>query len=842
MSKTPVTSAIDRSDNRGSMALLLVIAGAIVGVGAAAALLAADQVRLLVGGLLALLAFIGVFALFGFAIGAFTTSRRGVRSDLTKTIVDSSREAIVVTEGDGRIAYANEAYVELSGATSPQLIKPAERLFSGAADVSEAIYRLAQAAREGRRASEELRVSGLAAGPAEAIWYRIRVRPVERPSGRSATLWAISDVTRDRERHENVFQELQQAIDYLDHAPVGFLSIEADGAVAHINATLAGWLDHDLASFAPGSLKISDIVAGDGTALLSGVRGTPGEVRTDSFEVDLKRRGGRTLPAQVLHAVAFGSDGSPGPSRTVVLRRGGDATGTGAGGDELRFARFFHATPMAIATVTEGGEVVRHNAAFARLMGGASADAEGRRSILSAVSDRDRDRLRGAIAAAAAGRVDVAPVDATLQGDRNARLFLSVMDEATDEGEAAVIYALETTEQRALEAQFAQAQKMQAVGQLAGGIAHDFNNMLQAIIGYSDLLLANHRPTDPSFPDIMQIKQNATRAAGLVRQLLAFSRRQTLRPRILALGETLADFSNLCRRLIGERIEFDLRHGRDLWPVKADVNQFEQVIMNLVVNARDAMPNGGKLSIRTSNAHAAEIDAVRNKGMPQADHVLIEVEDTGSGIPPDIIEKIFDPFFTTKDVGKGTGLGLSTVYGIVKQTGGFVYADSAVGTGTTFRIYLPRATPEEEAEEAAQTVAPEPPANPRQRQPDLTGQGTVLLVEDEEAVRRFAERALVQRGYRVLTAGSGLEGLEVANAHDGAIDLILSDVVMPEMDGPSMLKELRKSRPDARVVFMSGHAEDAFEKSLDADVKFSFIAKPFTLKDLAEAVKKAIAA
>ena len=276
--------------------------------------------------------------------------------------------------------------------------------------------------------------------------------------------------------------------------------------------------------------------------------------------------------------------------------------------------------------------------------------------------------------------------------------------------------------------------------------------------------------------------------------------------------------------------------------MKADVNQFEQVIMNLVVNARDAMPNGGKLSIRTSNVKGEDIDTVRNEGMTKSDHVLIEVEDTGAGIPPDVKEKIFDPFFTTKEVGKGTGLGLSTVYGIVKQTGGFIYVDSAVGEGTTFRIYLPRATEEDVAEETGAPAASSSAAGaPKPRAPDLTGQGTILLVEDEEAVRRFAERALTRHGYRVLMAQNGAEGLEVANAHEGAIDLILSDVVMPEMDGPSMIKELRKSRPDAHVVFMSGHAEDAFDKNLDEGVKFGFIAKPFSLKDLGETVKKAMA-
>ena len=358
-------------------------------------------------------------------------------------------------------------------------------------------------------------------------------------------------------------------------------------------------------------------------------------------------------------------------------------------------------------------------------------------------------------------------MDLALAGEpsRSARLWLSPASEgeAEAEGEAAILYALDITEQRQLEQQFAQAQKMQAVGQLAGGVAHDFNNVLQAIIGYSDLLLANHRPTDPSFQDIMQIKQNANRAASLVRQLLAFSRRQTLRPEVLNLGDVLSDLSMLLKRLLGERVELDLRHGRDLWLVKADVNQFEQVIVNLAVNARDAMPDGGKVTIRTANVSAPEAAALNLQGLPAAELVMIEVADTGTGIPPEVMDKIFEPFFTTKEVGKGTGLGLSTVFGIVKQSGGFIYVDSAVGQGTTFRIFLPRHVPtaEERGDPGRARGRRSPPT-------DLTGQGVILLVEDEDAVRAVNARALSARGYTVLEAASGVEALQIIEARQDA--------------------------------------------------------------------------
>jgi two-component system cell cycle sensor histidine kinase/response regulator CckA len=375
---------------------------------------------------------------------------------------------------------------------------------------------------------------------------------------------------------------------------------------------------------------------------------------------------------------------------------------------------------------------------------------------------------------------------------------------------------------------------MQAIGQLAGGVAHDFNNVLTAIIGFSDLLLAQHRPSDPAFQDIMNIKQNANRAAGLVRQLLAFSRRQTLRPQILVLPEVLSDLSILLQRLIGAKVKLQLSHGRELWPVKADLNQFEQVIVNLAVNARDAMPEGGSLAIRTSNLSAAEVVRTGYPTLPENDYVAIEVEDTGTGMVPEVQAKIFEPFFSTKEVGQGTGLGLSTVYGIVRQTGGYIFFTSAVGVGTSFRIFLPRHVPQEDAPAPAAPAARAEPA-------DLTGSATVLLVEDEEAVRAFAARALQNRGYTVRSASSGVEALEIVRERSGSVDLVVSDVVMPEMDGPTLLREMRKIRPDLKMIFVSGYAEEAFRRNLPEGEAFHFLPKPFSLKQLATAVKETLA-
>jgi len=301
----------------------------------------------------------------------------------------------------------------------------------------------------------------------------------------------------------------------------------------------------------------------------------------------------------------------------------------------------------------------------------------------------------------------------------------------------------------------------------------------------------------------------------------------------------LSDLTMLLRRLIGEKVKLDLVHGRGLWPVKVDVSQFEQVIVNLAVNARDAMPDGGKLTVRTANVSAQESEKLSYKGMPPADYVRIDVTDTGTGIPSDIVDKIFEPFFSTKEVGKGTGLGLSTVYGIVKQTGGFVYVDSEADKGTSFRIFLPRHHAEAELPEAVTNgAAREQPAEPK-RAADLTGQGTILLVEDEEGLRSLNARGLRSRGYSVIEASNGVEAMEALEQKNGAVDLVVSDVVMPEMDGPTLLKAMRARNPDLKIIFVSGYAEDAFDKSvLRDDEQFAFLPKPFALSALVEKVKQ----
>jgi len=839
---------IDRSERRGSVRLVVLVAVVLVATASVLMLVDRNQAEPYILALLAVLGMIGVFSLFAAAAGILRVADKDAGNPLLKAIVEGAVDGTVVTDAGGRVLYANAAYLALVDAVDANDVRPVERVFIGDPDVSEAVYRLLKAAREGRRLQEEVRVAGLRGEPAR--WLRLRVRPLGE-TGRDAhiSVWTIADVTLERERQENVFQGLQHAIDYLDHAPAGFFSVDASGDVVYLNATLAEWLDHDLARVGSGGLKLTDIIPGDSGALLTALSGRPGEVKTEVLDLDLKTRGGKTLPVRLYHKIAFAADGTSGASRTLVLNRARAAGNDPQRAAEVRFMRFFHNTPMAIATVDKSGRIARNNALFARLfqgvLKGEAATAEGR-SILSVVATRDRAAFEAAISEAAAGQGDVAPVDAALmgEGERWARFYVTPVEEEERDHEAAIVYALDTTEQRTLQNQVNQAQKMDSVGKLAGGMAHDFNNVLSAIMMATDFLLNAHKPNDPSFQDIMQIRQNTNRAASLVRQLLAFSRRQTLRPQVLDLGEALSDLTMLLRRLIGEKVTLDVVHGRDLWPVKADISQFEQVIVNLAVNARDAMPDGGRLTIRTANIGADESARFNYKGMPAAEYVLVEVTDIGIGIPRDIMDKIFEPFFSTKEVGKGTGLGLSTVYGIIKQTGGFIYPESQVGQRTTFRIFLPRhLLGAEDTEIVPKMLAPAGAGEETKlASADHTGQGTILLVEDEEGLRTLNARGLASRGYTVLEAANGVEALEVIEGHSGKIDLVVSDVVMPEMDGPTLLKELRRRDPNVRIIFVSGYAEEAFEKNLPEERgQFSFLPKPYTLKQLVAAVKEKMA-
>lgn len=788
------------------------------------------------------LAVVGVFCLFALAAGLFRFANGEERRTISNAVVDSLPFGAVVADSDGKIAYVNAHYGSFSGAVTNGVPVGVPRLFAGQADASEAIYRLSRAAKDGRAAVEDVRIlgglGGHATDSAKAFWYRVGVRPLPESdeARKPLVIWSVEDITRDRDNNESAFRDLQRAIDYLDHSPAGFFSADAHGRIQYLNSTLADWLGYDLAEFNSGHLGLSDIVRGDGATLL--MRGRrDGEIHTEIIDIDLVRRNGTSLPVRLLHRAARLADGELGETRTLVLdKSNAPDTEEELRAAEVRFSRFFNDTPFAIATLDADGRIIRTNAPFGRIFkwSGEEKSLE-MQPLTELIGEGSRDKFARALADSAAHRSEIEPVDALLsaEGEHAVRLYLSASEMSAGSPEQVNVYALDMTDQRKLEAQFAQSQKMQAVGQLAGGVAHDFNNLLTAIIGFSDLLLLKHKPGDPSFGELMQIKQNANRAAGLTRQLLAFSRRQTLRPQVLELPLIVDDLTVLLKRMIGEKNTLTVEHGRNIWPVRADVVQLEQVIINLVVNARDAMRNGGAITIRTANVAEAEVGGMSFEGMVAADYVLIEVQDTGTGMSAEVIEKIFEPFFTTKELGKGTGLGLSTVYGIVKQTEGYIYPVSTVGVGTTFKIFLPRhvVSAAEAAGKAAGAAAPVK---------DLTGHERILLVDDEESVRAFSARALRATGYKVFEADGGEEALEVLEDEDFKIDLMISDVAMPEMDGPTLLKHVREHMPNLKVIFVSGYAEESVRRDIEDDQSVEFLPKPYSLDQINSKVKEVL--
>jgi two-component system cell cycle sensor histidine kinase/response regulator CckA len=488
--------------------------------------------------------------------------------------------------------------------------------------------------------------------------------------------------------------------------------------------------------------------------------------------------------------------------------------------------------PIGLALVDGDGRFLTMNEAFCQAAGITSSARpvypgdlvvkEDKAAVADAVRRNARGPAMSGDVAVRLARQPTEPVALTIAGLRGL-------------GDAAVLLLLkDNSEEAKLKRQVAQATKMQVVGQLAGGVAHDFNNILTAIIGHCDLMLMRHTPGDIDYDDIQQIKSNSNRAAGLTRQLLAFSRQQTLRPQVLQLPDVVSEVSHLLKRLLGETVELVVKHGRNLGPIRADPGQLEQVIINLAVNGRDAMmpKGGGTLTIQTYSVKANQVAELGSDILPIADYSALSVTDTGTGIAPGVLGKIFEPFFTTKEVGKGTGLGLSTVYGIVKQSGGFIFADSKLNEGSRFVIYLPVHREESGAEM--------PRRRAKAKKDELWGTGTVLLVEDEPTVRGVAERALTRHGYKVLTADNGEEALEIINSGE-PIDLLISDVVMPGMDGPAVVREARKSRPELKILFMSGYAEEQLRKSIDIE-NVNFLPKPFSVTELAEAARRAVGA
>jgi two-component system, cell cycle sensor histidine kinase and response regulator CckA len=819
----PVNAA---SQGRSLVAVALAVALA------AAVILAGRQLSLAYSPIVLIVAeiliFIGLLALFALLAGLIKIKRGSEqKSSFHDGLIDAVGDACVVTDAKSRAVYSNAAYLKLASSAGVSRLVGFDLLYAGHQAFTEAIYQLSQAALEGRAETREIRVPAGSSAPGASAtapcWLKLSVAPIATEAKRGYALWRLQDASQDRAKQEQAFERLQFIITYLDKAPAGFFSTLASGRVDYLNATLAEWLRLDLAETQNGKLTLAEVMGEEGARQLLAVEPEPNGTRTELFNMELKSSSGELLPVEVVHRVDFDENAKPLPSRTLVVPR---PAVENSKSDSDFLVKFFTMAPIGIAEIDKQGIIHGANSNFLSF----SPHAKRGASIHAMIADGDRARFKEGLERLFDGREPTFVTDVTV-GDAKPRIVQLSMAPLRGVSADFTVFAVDRTESKALEVQLAQSQKMQAVGQLASGIAHDFNNVLTPIIGFADLLLAKLRPTDPAFADIMNIKQNANRAANLVRQLLAFSRKQTLQAKVHSLTEAMTDLGNLLGRVLGEKIELRMSHSRDLGLVMVDINQFEQVIINLAVNARDAMPKGGTLYVRTRNVSEEESKQVLRDPMPPGEYVLCEVADTGTGMPSEILEKIWEPFFSTKEVGKGTGLGLSTVYGIVKQTGGFIFCGSEVGKGTTFSIYLPRHYPKPETATEQQAKA-----DSKAQRADMTGKGRILLVEDEEAVRAFAVRALSSRGYTVVESDSGESALK-AIEEEQPFDLILSDVVMPEMDGPTLLKELRKRGITTKVIFVSGYAEDAFEKNLEGQTDFAFLPKPFSLKQLLEKVK-----
>ena len=611
---------------------------------------------------------------------------------------------------------------------------------------------------------------------------------------------------------------------WLGDAGIAAALVSADGVVQAANAELAAR------------------AAGDASASMAG-QDFAALLRSDDRERIFFAREGRNGSPQTLVQVPLGDASAAGGVMMLIDA----AVGLGGWGGDVRggtmqLEALLEPLPLGLAMTDRDGRFLFANPAFRRAAGVEGRDLPPYPSDLVVL--RDKTALSEAVRRFANGpaasgdiaiRMGSAPDDPVSLGLAGVRGL----------GDAAVLLSLvDGTEEARLKRQVAQATKMQAVGQLAGGVAHDFNNVLTAILGYCELMLLRHTPGDSDYDDIQQIKANSNRAASLTRQLLAFSRQQTLQPEVIQLPDVLAEVSQLLKRLLGAKITLTVTHDRALGPVRADPRQLEQVIVNLAVNARDAIQmNGageaahGTVSLTTRSLRAADIRRMNSDIIPPGDYTVLIVEDTGGGIPPEVIGKVFEPFFTTKDMGKGTGLGLSTVYGIVKQSGGFIFAANATGAdgkvrGARFTVYLPVHHASADELRRAADVPQEPVRA-------WSGGGTVLLVEDEDMVRAVAERALTRQGYTVVTARDGEEGLEAVRA-GGAFDLVVSDVVMPGMDGPAMAQAIRRIAPDLPVLFMSGYAEAQLRDQIDI-AQMHFIPKPFTLQAIADKVGEVLA-
>ncbi|AQX27959.1 MULTISPECIES: hybrid sensor histidine kinase/response regulator [unclassified Bartonella] len=794
--------------------------------------------------LLLVLAIIGIIALFSLGTGIFKYSVMQLYKDLNFKIFNEMDDVIIVSDLSGFVYYSNKNYQKIF------TYRPEASCYVVIADLPNAgalLYRLKVAALGGFPAQEVLEIDRsifIDSKQKNSIWYNISINPMVKKR-KKFLFWRITDISHLQQYryNENFFLNSQEAINHLDQAPIGFLSVNAQGIIIYFNTIFAKWFLIDLANFTVGQYSFDQLFHSAGNnGTWSDIYSNNNKHQNSNCTIPytfslclISENGNKKIFDCFMYASSLVEDEAI--YRIIMVPQKIEKSET-YNQSKLPniLTEYFNVSPFAIAIVTQKGRFVYANNAFLLLTGKSSKVV----SLYDIIPHCDHVQLEFVFQQITTNKNYPAPIETVLKSDKKRCLRLYTMPITLHYDnrlqDLIIVSGVEITKQKMLEDKMIQSQKMQAVGQLAGGIAHDFNNVLTAILMSCDFLLNTHRSSDPAHADLINIKNNANRAAALVQQLLAFSRKQTLRPEKIDFTELLSDIRNLILPLLGNNIQLKIIHGRDLWDVKVDQASFQRVIMNLVINARDSMLDGGIVTITTNNITKQQSAEFDYNGFVIGEYVQLTISDTGTGISAVIQEKMFEPFFTTKEVGKGTGLGLSMVYGIVKQTGGYIYCDSQEGEGTTFRIFLPRYISDTSSEISQQIEKVEE----QEKNTDLTGSATVLLVEDEDSVRMSSVRALQMRGYRVLEAASGMEALAILEENRGVVDIIVSDVVMPEMDGPTLLIEARKNYPDIKIIFVSGYTKDAFTKKLPEDAVFGFLSKPFTLKQLALTVKETL--
>lgn len=739
---------------------------------------------------------------------------------VTAAAIDNPRRAIAVTDRANRLVCANATYQRWFASIAP----PNELGFAGVS--GEGLALAARAAwRDGSGEAPKLVREG------EDRTFSLSVDRAGR--GEDYLVWHFAEVVVERS-YDGLVSRLGGAMGrMLSRAGLEFAFVGPDGIVLGHTPGLADRASGDAKSSLVGEEFVQLLRSDERDRIFFAREGQQGAPQT-LIHIPLEERGSRGVEADQAPSLMLLVDSSVGI---------GTAWKSEGEGGFPQLQTLLSALPLGLALTDRDGRFLFANKAFLRAVGREEAGLPAFPSDL--VVREDKAAIADSVRRFAKGVASSGDMAVRLAGDKEEPVSIGLAG-VRGLGEAAVLLSIsDSTEEKRLRRQVAQATKMQAVGQLAGGVAHDFNNVLTAIIGYCDLMLLRHTPGDSDYDDIQQIRANSNRAASLTRQLLAFSRQQTLRPVVLQLPDVVSEVSQLMKRLLGPSIELSVRHDRELGPVRADPQQLEQVIINLAVNARDAIQAqsaklgkeaSGRLTMATRRVSARDVRKMGIDIMPADDYTALIVQDTGGGIPDALINKIFEPFFTTKEPGKGTGLGLSTVYGIVKQSNGFIFADNVPGNGPTprgarFTVYLPVHRGE---------VAPPPVSPPLEpRASDWTGGAHILLVEDEDMVRAVAERALTRAGYTVTAARDGEEGLCLVVNEKGQFDLVLSDVVMPAMDGPAMAKAIRKVKPDIPILFMSGYAEEQLRNQIDI-ANMHFIPKPFSVQQIGAKVAEVL--